>query len=121
MDENPGSTTTPPAPPAPPMNDGFGPASDTSKLLAAIGYIFGVVAIVALLIEPYKNEQFVKLHAVQALALWLIGAVAGMVPIIGWVVSIAAFVVMVIGLIKAFQGEYWKMPLIYDVVKSFVE
>jgi uncharacterized membrane protein len=97
-----------------------GPASDTSKLLAAIGYVIGVVAIVALLIEPYKDEKFVKFHAVQALGLWVVTVIAGVIPVVGWAVSIAAFVVMIIALIKAFQGGYWEIPGLYGVVKGFI-
>ena len=59
MEENFGAT---PPPPAAPMTDRPGPASDTSKLLAALGYLFGIVAVVALLIDPYKEEKFVKFH-----------------------------------------------------------
>lgn len=94
--------------------------SDTSKLLAALGYLIGIVAIVALLIEPYKNEKFVKFHAVQGVALWVLNIISWMIPVVGWVVGIILFVVMIIGLIKAFQGEYWEIPLVYNVVKGFI-
>ena len=116
MEENTGATP----PPAAPMMDRPGPASDTSKLLAALGYLFGIVAVIALLIDPYKEEKFVKFHAVQAIALWVIGAVAGAIPVVGWIVSIVAFVFMIIGLIKAFQSEYWELPVVYGWLKGFV-
>jgi uncharacterized membrane protein len=124
MDETTGAPMPPPpASPTPPVPAGVdrpGPASDTSKLLAALGYLLGVVAIIALLIEPYKDEKFVKFHAIQALGLWVVGVVAGVVPVIGWIVSIAVFVVVIIGLIKAFQGQYWEVPGVYGVVKGFI-
>ncbi|MCX8006851.1 MAG: DUF4870 domain-containing protein [Coriobacteriia bacterium] len=104
-----------------------GPESDTSKILAVLGYLTGIVALIALLIEPYKNEKFVRLHAVQALAL----AVAGMVgsflvsiPVLGWIagpiVGVAVLVFAIIGIVKALQGEYYQMPVVYDLVKQFV-
>ena len=112
---------------APPMGDSAGPASDTSKLLAAIGYIVGIVALVAILIEPYKDEKFVKFHAIQALGLWVAGAVIGVVgviPIIGWIVAlvggIAIFVFAIIGAVKAFQGEYYEVPVVYNLVKQYI-
>ena len=41
--------------------------SSDDKLWALLGYIFGLVAIIALLIEDKKNRPFIKYHAVQAL------------------------------------------------------
>lgn len=130
--------STPPAPPAPPAPGAPAPGgdvpSDTGKLLAALGYIFGVVALIALLMEPYKNERFVKHHAVQAIGLWLAGVVfsvgatiVGVIPIIGWIIalliglaSIGLFVLAIMGAIKAFQGEMWEMPVLYGIVKSYI-
>lgn len=130
--------STPSAPPAPPAPGAPAPGgdvpSDTGKLLAALGYIFGVVALIALLMEPYKNERFVKHHAVQAIGLWLAGVVfsvgatiVGVIPIIGWIIalliglaSIGLFVLAIMGAIKAFQGEMWEMPVLYGIVKSYI-
>lgn len=116
----------PPAPAAPPPAGGAAP-SDTGKLLAAFGYLVGIVALIAILIEPYKDEPFVKHHAVQALALWVasiaIGVIAA-IPYIGWVIAplggIAIFVFAVMGAIKAFGGEMWEMPVVYNLVKQYI-
>ncbi|MCL4079498.1 DUF4870 domain-containing protein [Coriobacteriia bacterium Es71-Z0120] len=104
-----------------------GPESDTSKILAVLGYLTGIVAIIAILIEPYKNEKWLRLHAVQALGLAVVGIVAQIVlaiPVIGWIagplVSLAVLVFAILGIIKAWQGEYYEMPVIYDLVKQFV-
>lgn len=112
---------------APPMGGSPGPASDTSKILAAIGYIIGIVALIAILIEPYKDEKFVKFHAIQALGLWVAGiavSIVGVIPIVGWIVAlvggIAIFVFAVIAAIKAFQGEYYEVPVVYNLVKQYI-
>ncbi len=104
-----------------------GPASDTSKLLAALGYLIGIVALIAILIEPYKNEAFVKFHAIQALALWVVLIVANIlvaIPVLGWIVWVVAWigglVLGIMGIINAFQGKYWEMPIIYPIVKSYI-
>jgi len=116
----------PPPPAAPPIAGGEGP-SETGKILAAVGYIIGIVALIAILIEPYKNERFVRHHAVQALGLWVAGFVIGIVgqiPFVGWLVAvvggIALFVVAIMGAIKSFQGEWWEVPLIYPIVKQYI-
>lgn len=131
MDEQ---VPTPPAPPempeftppeapkvVPPSDDGAG------KILAGLGYIIGVVALVAILIEPYKNDRFVRHHAIQALGLWVGGialSIVSAVPIIGWIVGalggIALFVLAVMGAIKAFQGEYYEVPVVYGIVKQYI-
>ena len=51
MDQPP--VTPPPAAPVPPAG---GPASDTSKLIALLGYIFAPLGLIALAIDPYKDE-----------------------------------------------------------------
>ncbi len=113
--------------PVPPSEDRPGPSSDTSKILAALGYLTGIVALIAILIEPYKDEPFVRLHAVQGLALWVAWIVASflnIIPIIGTLVALFAYVALlvfaVMGAIKSFQGEYWEMPVLYDLVKQYV-
>lgn len=123
----------PPAPPSapvgPPPGVGApdGVPSDTGKILAALGYLVGIVALIALLIEPYKNERFVKHHAVQALALWVASIAIGVVtaiPYIGWVLGpiggIAIFVFAIMGAIKAFGSEMWEMPVVYNIVKQYI-
>ena len=126
-----GAPTPPPAPPAPGAEYSEqrpGPASDTSKLLAALGYLsFGVVAVVALLIDPYKNEKFVRFHAWQAIGLLVGLLVLGVVyaiPVLGWIagpiLNIVLVVLVIVGFIKAFQGQYWEMPVIYDAFKGSI-
>jgi uncharacterized membrane protein len=94
---------TPPAPPAPPAPAPAGDApSDTGKILAGLGYLTGIVALVAILMEPYKNEKFVRLHAIQALGLYIISIVLGVlnvIPILGqiiWLVGSIAVLVFAI-------------------------
>lgn len=118
--------STPPAPVAPPSAGGDAP-SDTGKILSGLGYLTGIVALVAILIEPYKNERFVRAHAYQALALYIVMIVLGVVnviPIIGqivWLVgSIAVLVFAIIGAIKAFQGQNYEMPVVYNFIKQYI-
>ncbi|MCK8114918.1 DUF4870 domain-containing protein [Anaerosoma tenue] len=121
--------TPPPAPPAPPAQAPAGTEgpSDTGKILAGIGYLTGIVALIAILIEPYKDEKFVRVHAFQALALYVVmiaASVLNVIPILGqiiWLVaSIAVFVFAIIGAIKAFQGQEYEMPVIYGFIKNYI-
>lgn len=121
MDETTGMPPQPPAPPAPQVTgDRPGPDNSTSKLLAILGYIFWPVALVALLIDPYKGERFVRFHAVQGLVLNVVSWIAWLIPVIGWVAGIVLLVFTVIAIIKAANGEYYEIPLVYDATKGFI-
>lgn len=105
-----------------------GPANETSKILSALGYPIWPVALVAILIEPYKNEPFVRSHAYQALGLnlgvwavvWLLGATVVGVALSG-IVGVAALVYEIVLAVKAFNGEYVEVPLVHGVVKGMIE
>ena len=99
-------------------------------LAGALAY-FLLPAIVFLLVEPYKKNRFVSFHSFQCLGLCLVGLVLGamlrvagftlfFIPALGrllfllvsMVVSLAFFVVWVVLVVKALQGEMFKLPLV---------
>ncbi len=116
--------TPPPAPPAaPPMAPapagGYMPASENSKILAGIGYIVPIVALVALLIDPYKDEPFVKFNGIQALGLWVIAVVLGWIPFVGWLLWLVVAVFAIIAAINTFQGKYYEVPALGGLLKGW--
>ena len=100
-----------------------------ANVASAVAYI-PIVAIVFLVIE--KGSRLVKFHSVQSLGLalgcfviWFGLMVVGMIPVIGWLTlllwplfGIAMFVVWLIALLKAFKGEWWKLPVIGDIAEK---
>jgi uncharacterized membrane protein len=82
-------------------------------LCYVLGWITGVIFIV---IE--KENKFVRFHAMQSIVVFGILTIArivlGWIPLIGWVlgiiISILMFVLWIILMIKAFQGEMFKLP-----------
>lgn len=99
-------------------------------LAGALAY-FLVPAIVFLLIEPYKRNRFVRFHSFQCLGLCLVGLVVGamlrvagytlfFIPALGrllfllvsMVVSLALLAIWVVLIVKALQGETFKLPLV---------
>lgn len=117
----------PPAAPQAPVTPGTDASpSSNGKLLSTLGYLYfiwPVPSIIALLIEPYKNERFVRLHAIQSLALglaiWVLSGVLMFIGI-GWLVWMAGVVYGIILALKANKGEYFEVPVIYDMVKSYL-
>jgi uncharacterized membrane protein len=105
-------------------------------LAGALAY-FLLPAIVFLLIAPYNKNRFVRFHSFQCLGLFLVGVVLGatlralgfmlfFVPLIGhalvWLVSmvvaLAFFMVWVVLIVKALQGEMFKLPLVGDYAEK---
>src|SRR5580698_9057131 len=105
-------------------------------LAGALAY-FLLPAIVFLLVEPYNKNRFVRFHSFQCLGLFLVGVVLGatlrvlgfmlfFVPLIGhalvWLVSmvvaLAFFMVWVVLVVKALQGEMFKLPLVGDFAEQ---
>lgn len=92
--------------------------TEENKLVAALSYL-GVLVAVPLFLK--RESPFCQFHAKQGLALlivWIIGSFVFWFPLIGWAAAIAVFVLNVIGLVKAFQGEKWEMPVIGDLAKK---
>ena len=98
----------------------------------ALAY-FLLPAIVFLLVEPYNNSRFVRFHSFQCLGVCLAGVVVGaslrvvgfllffiplvaplLLLLVSMVVSLAFFAVWVVLVLKALQGEMFKLPLVGD-------
>jgi uncharacterized membrane protein len=90
------------------------------KVLAIVGYIVGLVAIIVLL--AVRNNAFALYHAKQSvmifltsLALCVVVAVLMFVPVLGTiapVVLLAVLVLAIMGVINAAKGEMKPLPLI---------
>ncbi len=93
--------------------------TETAKFFAAIGYL-NILCFVPLLLK--KENKFAQFHGKQALVLFILEVAAGIlrvVPVLGELVFTVAFVVFgilsLIGIVKVLMGEYWEMPVIYEI------
>jgi len=103
----------------------FGPQSvlnDGDKVLAAISYL-GILCLVPLFLK--KSSPYVQYHAKQGLVLLIaeiIVSFVNIIPILGQVVWFFALIlftlISIVGLIKAWYGVYWKMPVISEYAKK---
>lgn len=98
--------------------------TDNDKLMAALCYPIGVImSIIILVSEPMKERPFQKFHAVQALAFWVVVIVIATVLAIV-TLGIGALCFPIVWLVslwpayKAYQGEYFEMPVITDFIKK---
>lgn len=104
-------------------------ADNVAGLLA---YITFIPAIIFLVVAPYNKNRFVRFHSFQCLFLCAaliaihIGlSIIGLVPFLALVtlplhmlVSLGAFILWIILLIKASQGQMWKLPVIGDMAEK---
>ena len=102
-------------------------------IAGALAYFSFVPAIIFLVLDPYNKSRFVRFHSIQCLLLWVAalataaalklgGLVLIMIPSAGplfvWlsfvVVGLAAFVIWLVLIVKALQGEIFKLPVLGD-------
>ena len=91
-------------------------------LLCYIG--LWVTGIVFLLIE--QKNKFVRFHAIQSIivfvALTIASAILNQIPFIGWffglIIGVLSFVLWIVLMVKAYQGELYKVPLAGDLAEK---
>jgi uncharacterized membrane protein len=106
-------------------------------IASALAYFTIIPAIIFLLVEPYKRDRFLRFHSFQCIGFWLAALVIGavvrtaafllfFVPILGYLVvlllsmltSLGLFVIWVVLIVKALQGEMFKLPVVGDLAEQ---
>ena len=124
--------------PAAPAATATAPATGMADNVAGmLAYITIIPAIIFLVMEPYNRNRFVRFHAWQNIflhlawiACWIALAILSMVlafiPILGhllmfllWMaLGLGIFVAWIVLLIKANQGQMYKLPVIGDLAEK---
>jgi uncharacterized membrane protein len=85
-------------------------------------YVLGwVTGIVFLILE--KDNKTIKFHAMQSIvtfgALTVIQIILGFIPFVGWILGIIVWlltvVLWILLMVKAYQGQMWKVPVAGDI------
>jgi uncharacterized membrane protein len=104
----------------------------TDNVAGMLAYITIIPAIIFLVTAPYNKSRFVRFHSFQCLffaAAWLVfwigtlvlEVIPGMIFImfpIHLLVGLGAFILWIVLLIKANQGQMWKLPFIGDLAEK---
>ena len=91
---------------------------EDNKVLAAISYLW-ILCLVPLFLK--RDSKFAQFHAKQGLVLFvleLLGSLVFWFPLFGQVLMLGLFVVAIFGAYKAINGEWYKIPYIYDFSKK---
>ncbi|KPU63053.1 DUF4870 domain-containing protein [Thermococcus sp. MV5] len=91
----------------------------------ALAYLLGwLTGILFLLLE--KDSDFVRFHAMQStitfLGIMIASFILGFIPFLGWMLGmllgLVGFILWIVGMIKAFQGEYYKFPIVGEIAEK---
>ncbi len=97
-----------------------------------LAYVTIIPAIMFLMMEPYNKNRFVRFHSFQNIffcvawiILWIALSIVGMIPILGWatiliwpLVGLGGLIIWIVLLIKANQGQMFKLPIIGDMAEK---
>ena len=104
----------------------------TYNVAGMLAYFTIIPAIIFLVMEPYNRNRFIRFHAFQCLffavawtVLWIALSIFAHIPILGWLsiliwplIGLAGFVIWIILVIKANQGQMYKLPFIGDMAEK---
>lgn len=90
-------------------------ADSNSRTMALIIWLTSstiIIPLLFILLDNYKKDKFVQFHAWESLLFSLVGGL--LVGILSWtcIIPLVFFVLWIIGMVKAYQGEMWMLPII---------
>ncbi len=104
----------------------------SDNVAGALAYVTIIPAIIFLVLEPFNKKRFVRFHSFQSLffavawtVLWIAIRIIAHLPFLGWtvlllvpVIWLAGFIIWILLVVKAFQGEMFKLPVIGDMAEG---
>ena len=95
------------------------------NLAALLSYLAGILTgIIFYLLE--KENKFVRFHAMQSILtfgfFFALNIVLGFIPVVGWslmpLAGIVQLILWIILMVKAYQGEHFKLPIVGDIAEK---
>ncbi len=114
---------------APTVQVGSGLSDNVAGMLA---YVTIIPAIIFLVAAPYNRSRFIRFHSFQSIffavawtVLWIALSIVGMIPVLGWatliiwpLLGLGGLIIWIILLLKANQGQMFKLPVIGDMAEK---
>ncbi len=95
--------------------------SANGQLIAIVSYLSLIGWIIAFVLYQNDKSELAVYHLRQSLGINIIGIIGWVIfwiPIIGWLAAIFLFVLWIMGLISAAQGETKPVPLIGNFIQD---
>ena len=104
----------------------------TDNVAGMLAYITIFPAIIFLVVAPYNRNRFVRFHSWQNIffsiawcILWMALSIFVHIPFFGWLsilisplILLGGFIIWIVLLIKANQGQMFKLPMIGDMAEK---
>lgn len=101
----------------------------TDNVAGMLAYVTIIPAIIFLVLEPYNRKPFIRFHSFQSIffcvaivALQIGLSIIGMTPFLALltiplhaVVALGALAIWIVLLLKAYQGQMFRLPIIGDM------
>ena len=108
------------------------PSGLSDNAAGGLAYVTFIPAIIFLVLAPYNRISYVRFHSWQSIFLGIaylivdaVMMILGRIPVLGWstlfiwpLVALGFFIIWIIVLIKAFNGERFKLPILGDLAEK---
>jgi uncharacterized membrane protein len=107
------------------LADNTGTSGIDEKVAGLLSYLFGWVS--GLIFFLIDKRPFVRFHAMQSIIVTVVMMVLyfilSLIPVLGWIImallGLAFFVLWILLMVKAYQGQKWKLPFIGDMAEKW--
>ncbi|NJE00778.1 DUF4870 domain-containing protein [Thermococcus sp. JdF3] len=111
-------------PPEEPKKTSLGMDENLEGLLAYLAW--WITGIIFLVLE--KESDFVRFHAMQStitfIGITVLQVILSFIPYIGgiiaWLLGIVGFILWILGMVKAYQGERYKFPIVGNLAEEWM-
>jgi fumarate reductase subunit D len=90
-------------------------ASENERFMAALSYVW-ILCLYTLLFK--RNSTFIRFHAKQGLALFVLEVLSPIFLFLAIPVIIVCVIASIVGVAASLSGKYWTLPLIGNWLKK---
>jgi len=100
------------------------------KLAAMLAYLLNIVG--GIIFFVISKDPYVRFHSMQSImffaaiaivyiAMMILSFINVLILFLGWIVYFGIFAIWIVLMIKAYQGEKFKLPVIGDMAEKYVK
>jgi len=101
-------------------------AVPNDNVMGMLAYFTIIPAVIFLVLEPYNRNRFVRFHSWQCIlfhvawiVLWFALHILAILTFFLWpIIGLAGFILWIILVIKAYQGQMFKIPFLGDIAEK---
>ncbi len=90
---------------------------EANRTMCILMAVFPVLFFLVFVVDSMKDSAYSKFKANQSLILLFISVICGIIPVLGWVCSIAYFVFWIMNIVATVNNEAKTVPLVGDKIE----